>query len=52
MADAGALLQSYDVVLSPALKTLIAQASMPARGPSAQVASVVVEPSQTYVVRG
>ena len=32
MLDAASLVQSYDVVFSPALKTLISQAAMPARG--------------------
>jgi hypothetical protein len=35
ISDAEALLQSYDVVFPPALKTLIAQAAIPARGRSA-----------------
>ena len=44
MIDAAALTQSYDVVFTPALKTLIAQAAMPARGRSAPPAPVVVTP--------
>lgn len=38
--DAASLLQNYDVVFSPALKTLISQAAIPARGRSASAASV------------
>jgi hypothetical protein len=44
MIDAASLVQSYDVVFSPALKTLIAQAAMPARGRPANAASVIVTP--------
>ena len=44
IADAAALLQNYDVVFPPALKTLIAQAAIPARARPAPVASVVVTP--------
>jgi len=39
--DTAALLQSYDVIFSPALKSLIARAAIPARGRAAD-ASVVV----------
>jgi hypothetical protein len=42
--DAAALHQNYDVVFSPALKSLIAQAAAPGRGTSRAGASVVVAP--------
>ena len=42
ISDAATLLQNYDVVFSPALKTLISQATMPARGRSASAPSVTV----------
>lgn len=44
MLDAASLVQSYDVVFSPALKTLISQAAMPARGRPPNAASVIVTP--------
>ncbi len=40
--DAAALLQSYDVIFSPALKTLIARAAISARGRPGPAASVAV----------
>ena len=40
--DAAALLQSYDVVFSPALKALIAQAAISPRGGSDSTASVTI----------
>jgi hypothetical protein len=40
--DAAALLQNYDVVFSPALKTLISQAVIAARGRSDSAASVTI----------
>lgn len=42
IGDAAALLQNYDLVFSPALKALIAQAALPAGGRSASGASVIV----------
>jgi hypothetical protein len=42
ITDAAALLQNYDVVFSPALKTLISQAAMPAGGRSVAAGSVAV----------
>ncbi|MBI1876605.1 MAG: hypothetical protein HYS05_22310 [Acidobacteria bacterium] len=41
ISDAATLLQNYDVVFSPALKTLISQAAMPARGRSTSSAASV-----------
>ena len=42
MADTAALVQSYDLVFSPALKAMIAEAAIPARGRSAPRTAVVV----------
>src|SRR5919109_4437028 len=42
IADAAAMVQSYDVVFTPALKSLIAEASTSNRGGSASAASVAI----------
>ena len=42
ITDAAALVQNYDVVFSPALKTLISRAATPARGRSVPSATVIV----------
>ncbi len=47
--DAAALLQNYDVVFPPALKTLIAQASIPDRGRSASAAAITLAPDVAII---
>jgi hypothetical protein len=50
IADRAALLQSYDVVFSPALKNAIAQAELPAAGRAEPAARVTI--SETFVTIG
>jgi hypothetical protein len=49
ITDPGSLRQNYDVVFSPALKSVIAQAAVSARGSAASSASVIIAPDSTTI---